>query len=649
MTRAPSPRGDKLKVSALDNSGPIDYPLASIPNNVSYETVSDQQEAEPNQPLSIPLSFHNGIAYSTYTSQQAGAFFSDGMICDLPGVMRAPLLQTAVTLTGAANPVQYFFEATVNDSGADDGQPVLYAIAIESGEVNVYKISLDNGDFGTLLNTKTFTVTTTQPMGRPVEWNNGSATEWYLGLGDNGKINKLTSIVSGTSADTWSTGTNTADARHLKVVGNRLMRSTNENQISLLPRAGDPTDESEWGSDFFVGDVSANITELGEAGGLAYIAKTDGFYEWDTVGQAVNIFPEIGKATRNGQGMVYWHGGFLIPAASGLWWTRTGQPVGPDSNPNNKGFDPSFGSSNIHKQGRWMGLHPFGKYIFAMYTAGPAAGYLYYGREREQGDPVGWGPIVWQVAKGKGMDFDNFHGCFVTETSEVSSTETRPFVWATQNDDLHGYQLDKDGGLNSTRGEIDIQATARVFSGLIDFGLPNVLKQLHVIDGWSEDSLGGNSGFDWTVYRDGGSQESVGSRITTDGFFQRFWTQDTADTAYAFLVRLSWAGSNETDTNGPHLRDAMVRAVALPNTTREWTFLLAVEDEEAKTAKKIRSELEGYVGDLKQYTLPDKDTFNGVMGKPRLLRADEISALTPRNLDPPHYVIAASVREMSGS
>ncbi|KKK59938.1 hypothetical protein LCGC14_3029400, partial [marine sediment metagenome] len=33
----------------------------------------------------------------------------------------------------------------------------------------------------------------------------------------------------------------------------------------------------------------------------------------------------------------------------------------------------------------------------------------------------------------------------------------------------------------------------------------------------------------------------------------------------------------------------------------------------------------------------------------RMLRADEINRLTPRNQEPPHYVIAATVREMSGS
>jgi hypothetical protein len=180
--------------------------------------------------------------------------------------------------------------------------------------------------------------------------------------------------------------------------------------------------------------------------------------------------------------------------------------------------------------------------------------------------------------------------------------------------------------------------------------MPNVPKQLWAIEGWAEDFGSVIGSFQFNVYRDGGSSEAVGSTITSDGFFREFWTQDTNDTTRTQLINVTWTGTSSlTDTNGPHLRDVVVREVALPRTSREWTFLFAVEDEQSKTAKLIRSELEAYVGDLKKYTLPDRDTFNGVMGKPRMLRADEINRLTPRNQEPPHYVIAASVREMSGS
>jgi hypothetical protein len=210
-------------------------------------------------------------------------------------------------------------------------------------------------------------------------------------------------------------------------------------------------------------------------------------------------------------------------------------------------------------------------------------------------------------------------------------------------------QLDKDGAPAGKRGDIDLDTSGQIYTGELDFDLPRVTKQLHKIDGWAEDM---NTGHKWQVYayRDGGSQEQVGSDITTDGYFEAFWTQDTNDTARMVVVQVSWSASdNTTNQNGPHLRDVMIRAIALPDVTREWTFLFAVEDEQAKTAKKIRSELEAYVGDMKKYTLPDRDTFNGVMGKPRMLRADEINRLTPRNQEPPHYVIAATVREMSGS
>ncbi|KKL76253.1 hypothetical protein LCGC14_2046760, partial [marine sediment metagenome] len=626
--------------------------LAPIPNNVSYETVSEQPEAEPNQPLAWPISFHGGLADFKYTPQTASASVANGVLVNEADVLRARVLQTTITLTGGANPPNYFFETTVNDGGADDGQPVLYAIANEAAEINVYKVSMDSGDFGTLLNTKTFAVTPTQPCGKPVEWNDGTNTRWYLGLGDNSFINELTTIVSSTAADTW-TASGTADARHLKIVDNQLMRSTNENQVSLLAQGADPLTEANWGGDFFVGDVSALVTELGEASGLGYIAKEDGFYEWDLLGEAVNVFPEIGNAPRNGQGMKYWHGGFLIPADTGLWWTRTGKPVGPDSNPNNRANHPSLVNVTTQdsvKHGRWMSLAAFGEYIYAIYVTSAGSDLrVLWGRERTEEDPPGWGPLVWHAVGSGGADFDDFFGCTITETSEFSATETRPFLWGANGNSTWYMQLDKDGAPAGKRGDIDLATSGQIYTGELDFDLPRVTKQLHKIDGWAEDMKTGHA---WKIYafRDGGSQEQVGSDITTDGYFELFWTQDTNDTARMVLVRIDWTASdNTTNEDGPHLRDVMIRAIAVPDVTREWTFLFAVEDEQGKTAKKIRSELEAYVGDLKRFTLPDRDVFNGVMGKPRMLRADEINRLTPRNLEPPHYIISCVVREMSGS
>ncbi len=844
--RGPVEGGDKLKVSALDDSGPISYPLARIPNNVSYDTVSDQPEAEPNQPLSMPLSFHGGLAYSTYNPRQAGVFANNGMLTQEPNIIRPPILPTTVTLTDANSPPMYFFEAgaanatitfdaasngtvdndttitishtvanqndrimivgvsysstatvtvafgsqslaslgiraggtgaiqmfyllaptvqtanvvvtfsgarsgvagvtswynvdqldplgsQVNDAGTSAGpatvtvisatgevvvdtamcrnsvqtltvgasqterwnavdggtntrgagsneagaasvtmswtlgascnwaimavplkpatRPLLYAISVEPGEVNVYKISLDNTNFGTLLNTKSFSVVTTQPMGKPAEWNNGSNTYWTLGLGDNGKIQQLTTIAAGTSDDTWTASAD-ADARHLIVVGNQLIRSTNENQVSVLARASDPMTEANWGSDFYVGDVSHNITELGEASGLNYLASDNGFFEWDLIGEAINVLPAIGEASRNGQGMVYYHGGFLIPADSGLWWTVTGEPIGPDSNPNNRANDPSLGSAAYFKHGRWMGLATFGAYVYGLYvsSAGTSA-YLAMGRERDASDPPGWGPLVWQVIALPTADFNDFHGVFIAGTSRFSAAEMRPSLWYANGNDVGYIWLDKDGAPLSRRGDIDLATSGSVTSGRIDEGMPNVPKQLWAIEGWAEDFGSVTGTFQFNVYRDGGSSEAVGSTITADGFFRKFWTQDTNDTARTHLINVTWTGSSSlTDTNGPHLRDVVVREVALPRVSREWVVLFMVEDEQAKTAKKIRSELEGYVGDLKKFTLPDRDTFNGVMGKPRMLRADEIDKLTPRNQEPPKYVISAPIKEMSGS
>ena len=294
-----------------------------------------------------------------------------------------------------------------------------------------------------------------------------------------------------------------------------------------------------------------------------------------------------------------------------------------------------------------MGGHPLGVYTYDLYvdSAGTFAQVM-WGRERDENDSPGWGPIVWHVIDVVAADRNDFHGIFVTETSEFGASDIRPCLWVPNGNNLVYYWLDRDGAPLSRRGDIDMGVgTTNVQTGNFHFGLPRVNKQLWKIDGWAED-VDANDHFQFAVYRDGGSRETVGATITSVGYFERFWTQDSNDTARSMIVEVRHTGND--NANGSRLRDVMVRAVALPDVTREWTLLFWVEDN-GKTAKKIRSELEAYVGDLKKYTLPDRDTFNGVMGKPRMLRADEINRLTPRNQEPPHYVIAATVREMSSS
>ena len=303
-------------------------------------------------------------------------------------------------------------------------------------------------------------------------------------------------------------------------------------------------------------------------------------------------------------------------------------------------------------QGHWNGLAAFGKYIYDIYVSSNGSdSYIAYGRERERNDPPGWGPIIWHTIDMASGDFDDFHGIGITERSEFSATETRPCLWYANGNNVSYTWLDKDGAPQGRRGDIDVSdGSTLIVSGRADFDMPRVPKQLRVIDGWAEDFGSVSGGFTLKVGIDGSGLGVVGAAIQSDGYFERFWTQDTSDTGRSMLVGCTWAGvSSLTDTNGPRLRDVMIRAVALPDTTRVWTFLCAARDGEARTGKKIRSEIEGYKNDLKKYELPDGDSFSGVLTRIRLLRADEVRDLTPYNQQPPHYVMEVTVREMVSS
>lgn len=660
--RAPRQGGDVLTIGTVAGASTKKYPLAPVAQNISYETVSDQSEAYPNQPVSWPLSFHAGFGEGIYHPERSpGYVYNTGVTVEHPNVIGPVAAVSAIELQdGAANTndaaPMYYFETVVNDAGADDGKPVLYIISVESAETSINKISLDSANFGTRLNSKSWTVNSTQPSGRPALWNDGTNTYWRVPMGDNGVIESLTSIVSSTSADTWSGGTD-ADARHLCVVGNKLYRTTGANEVSILSRATDPESEANWGDDFYVGEVSYNITDIAEAGGLSYIAKETGFFEWDGEGDADNVLPYL-YAPRNGQGMCYWHGGFVIPCKSGLYWTRTGAPIGPDSNPHNHSNHPGLGLVETGKHGTWAGCWNAEKYLYAVYTANTVGSIILRGRERDSDiDPPG-PPLVWHVVSSVMADANEYHGCYVAQRGELfGANKTRPSLWFPTAEgagsDNAGYvELDLDSGPLSYRGHIDVEAVAQVcYSGEFDFGYSRVLKQLRVIDGWAEDFAASGHSVTMEIVLDGATQATVGSAITSDGYFERFWVQDTNDTARFLQVGVSWDhSSNLTNTNGPRLMNVMVRGVLLPDTTNVWTFLVHAEEGTSRTAKLIRTEIEGYKNDLLKYELPDGDSFNGVLTGIRMLRANEIRELVVDKDQPlPKYIMAVTVRELVSS
>ena len=859
MGRGDEQIGDVLAVSAVDDSGRKTYPLAPLPNNTSYNTISLQPEAQPNQPVSVPISFHGGLAFDHYDEQTGGCLVNTGVLSNERNVLRAPVKVNTTTLTGAQAPVMYFFEAftpdltptydakskglienaktvTISHTVADqtnrllivmiavDGtvfgaintvtyngdslipyaaygvptdrglycfymvdpnvgtaniivtlsdncdavviassyynidqarplgtftaatatsdapsvavpcasgdevvdivsagnvtatkdasqdaidddladttirggssretstgasvtmswalsassewaigavpilggtKPVLYANSVEDGEVNAYKVSLDDANFGDLLATKTWSLVTTKPMGRPAEWTSGGNTYWRQPLGDNGLIDSLTSVASGANDpttetnDTWSGGTSAA-ARHLTVVKNQLYRTSTDladtpkgNEVCILDRNQDP-EGAAWGGAWYVGDAGIPITDIGSVAGFADIPKEDGIWWFDGVAEPNNILPELGLAERNGQGLSFGRGGWFYPGATSLYWSLTGQPIGPDSpSDEHVANDPSIGEGQYFKYGRWNGTVSYNGHFYGIYvnSTGTSAFVVW-------AYPVGerW---RWQVIASVTADLTDFHGIHVAEMSKFSASEVRPCLFFANGNDLSYIWLDRSGGPMLKRGDIDLHTSATAISGRIDFGFPRVPKQLSYISGWAEDfaATADYHQMQLKVYRDGGSAENVGTDITgtgssPDGYFTKWWTQDTNDECRSLLFESEWTGTNSlTDQDGPLLRDVQIHAILKPATTRLWSFLISASDKDnpARTAKTIRSDLEGYLNDLKKFKFPHEDAFSGMLTGLELLRANEINELTPRGQAPPKYVFRALVREM---
>jgi hypothetical protein len=727
--------GDVLTIGTVAGASTKKYYLAPVDGNVSYEDVSDQPEARINQPLYVPISYHGGVAYSKYDPKTAGAMISQGFYLSTPNVIRpTPALNTSGTISGSpTDAVMTFFEATVNDSGTDDGKPVLYALSMESGETNCHKISLcspghknisgsgvtstnttlvdsgapftasemigevvtcnsktmtvtgnttttltgsawsgggnpgngnpyiiNMGGFGTVIHTKTWAANPTSPQGRCAEWNDGTNTYWRVPTGDNGVIDSLTSIASEDSADTWSGGTD-ADARNLCVVGNQLYRTKGDRGVYTLDAGSDPETEANWSSEFKIGDTSHKISDIVEMGEAAYILKANGLYEFDGVAEA-DLILDYGTADNNGRGSVFWHGGIAIPAATGVWWTRSGVPESPDVNPRNDSNEPAVSTVSQLHSGRWQGLASYGAYLYGPFIS-PIPGsteiqHLLYARERDSRiDPPGWGSWVWQVTSGhySAVSKGTFHGCHVARTSEYDASTVRPCVFWSSGDKakIEYLFLDTDGAPSRSRGNVDLyNGGVQVTSGRIDWDLPRVNKQFRVIEGMAEDMAAGHS-WQFAVSIDGGSFNNVGSAITSDGFFQAFWTQDSNDTGRSILLKLTWTGtSNLTGQSGPHLRDVGIRALAIPNTANIWTFLVHAEDETMRTARGIRTGIEGYGNDLKKFELPDGDSFNGIVTSIRMVSPKERRELQVlrdekgKALPMPRYIMAVTVREM---
>ena len=307
----------------------------------------------------------------------------------------------------------------------------------------------------------------------------------------------------------------------------RFARAYSTNQVALTSTS--PATNT-WAAGFSVGDTSSAITNLVDTGVNLFVAKEDNMYVFDGTG---NSFPVFNLArgsgdSTNGVGLV------ALPSTSiGLYNHQSGLHllsaeipflnVGPDGL---LSMQEVPGLTLEPFRGRHYESVVYGDWVYTLdrITNPTTRTYILAGRILR-----GLQAIIWHT-------YSFFEGA-----SRGLFVDSSQRLWTIEGTNIVARQLGRDGSPNpgtTTNGRGQVSTTHRLVLSSTDFGAPMTVKQLQRVRVTTR-GVDSTSPVQVQVIRDGGSIESVGETIASNGAASRWWSPGNNDTCQVATVVLT--------------------------------------------------------------------------------------------------------------
>lgn len=402
--------------------------------------------------------------------------------------------------------------------------------------------------------------------GRPTK---GGTTEslWRIPLGASVDATTLTTIASGSSADTYTA---------MSGIKSLAFSTTIDGVQSVINRAhsGNKVDVSTdncatFGADFAVGTTGETITSMIDSGTELFVFTNSNAYKVrGGIAQKVTRFPVNDKNDNFGAGS-------MVPAGSDAFLynhrgihlydgTRVDE-IGPDSNPINRAipgvsYEPfrveiteiAYGSDNwLWAAARVTETVTTKTYIMAGYRS------------------PGSTQVIWHT-------YDRFDG-WARLIPIDGGLDSNRRLWFAYSGGTYGfYQLGFNGEPDSGRNSVGHGAASTTYTLYLsetDFGLPQTTKEFR---GLEVNLYGLDSTMPVTLSRqiDGGSFSNLpGGTITSNGVSTRFPGSTTSGVRWRFAAAMT-TGADFLTASDPQLLSVVARAVARPSFARKVTVLI---------------------------------------------------------------------------
>lgn len=382
----------------------------------------------------------------------------------------------------------------------------------------------------------------------------------YLALGDSVDAQKITTVAVG-SGDTFATLTDDkalAFAAMNDEATAKLWRAhtTNKVDVSSTGAAG------SFSADFEVGDTTTAINDMITFQGELLISKPDAPWRFggvvgaslqgqafpviDYAGRSPSITGSFGSTMASMNGFAYWpHGSGIIRI-----FGQGAKPVDPGARPDWVGA--ALDSAVPSYISQWDSVAIMGLWIYATNQTD-----LFYGRIQEDGT-IAWHGIL--------VNSGNFLRCFI-----VDGGADGPALWVVNSSSsgnggtAERIGLEKDGSvrkiLATGAGRGDASLTAQIWMPQIDFGEPNVEKQLSYMAAEVENVASNAVTVSLRVHRDRAfTSEEVGSS-TSDGLIEASWTAGTNDTFREVMASVRMTTTGSYSNKDPRIRSLTIGAV----------------------------------------------------------------------------------------